>query len=253
MIVYRPMRALKLALIVCTVTAGAAAQSADAVLSDTRLTVHTLVREDMFAGWLDNNSARLARAEQNIETLLKERPEQKANLLAWRAGATTFRAVTAHAAGQSAEFEALYAKAREDFAAAAAIPSGNEGVAAIIGGTLALFADRLPEKDRAAAWALAYDNYSLLWKQQGARIEQMPVHFKGEVLAGLTLSAQRTGRSEEMTQYLDRMLTVLTNTPYEATAKKWKEDPASAATTNLTCKNCHGPGRLSARLAALNK
>jgi hypothetical protein len=81
----------------------------------------------------------------------------------------------------------------------------------------------------------------------------MPVHFKGEVLAGLTQSAQRTGRSDETAQYLDRMLTVLANTPYEAMAKKWKEDPASAASSSLTCKNCHNPGRLAARLKALEQ
>jgi hypothetical protein len=79
------------------------------------------------------------------------------------------------------------------------------------------------------------------------------VHFKGEVLAGLTQSAQRTGRSEEAAQFLDKMLAVLPNTPFEPMAKKWKADPASAATTNLTCKNCHGAGRLSARLKTLEK
>ena len=47
------------------------------------------------------------------------------------------------------------------------------------------------------------------------------------------------------------MLSVLVDTPYEAMAKQWKSDPASAATTNLTCKNCHNPGRLSSRLEAL--
>ena len=69
----------------------------------------------------------------------------------------------------------------------------------------------------------------------------------------MTQSAQRSGRSEEAALYLDKMLTVLANTPYEAMAKQWKADPASAATTNVTCKNCHNPGRLSNRLAALNK
>ena len=66
-------------------------------------------------------------------------------------------------------------------------------------------------------------------------------------------SAQRTGRSEESAQFVDRMLTMLADTQYEATAKQWKADPASAATTNLTCKNCHNAGRLSNRLAALEK
>ena len=81
----------------------------------------------------------------------------------------------------------------------------------------------------------------------------MPVHFKGELLAGMAQSAQRTGRTEEAAQFVDRMLTMLADTPFERTARQWKADPASAATTNLTCKNCHSPGRLSAKLAALNK
>jgi hypothetical protein len=44
---------------------------------------------------------------------------------------------------------------------------------------------------------------------------------------------------------------MLAETPYEAMARAWKADPASAAKTNLTCKNCHNPGRLSSRLEAL--
>ena len=175
------------------------AQSPDALLSDTRLSVHTLVREDIFAGFRNDNVERLARGERNIETLLKERPDQRANLLAWKAGATTFRAVRAHESGQAEEFSRRYAEALEDFAAAARFESGNDGVAAITGGTMAVFADRLPEKQRAAAWSLAYDNYSKLWKQQGPGIDKMPLHHKGEVLSGLTQSAQRTGRTEEVT------------------------------------------------------
>lgn len=144
-----------------------AAQAPDPLLSDTRLTVHTLLREDIFAGFRNGNM--------------------------------------------------------------------------------------VPAAHQAAAWTRAYDNYSLLWKQQGAGTEKLPVHLKGEVLSGLTQSAQRTGRQEEAAQYLDKMLTVLADTPYEAMAKQWKADPASAATTSLTCKNCHNPGRLSSRLEALKK
>ena len=247
------MRPLKSAVLVFIVVTAAFAQTPDPVLSETRLSVHTILREDIFAGFRNNNMERLAKAEQNIEVLLKERPAQRANLLAWKAGATTYRAVRAHESGQAEEFARRFADALEGFAAAAKLGSGNEGVAAITGGTLATFADRLPEKHRAAAWSQAYDNYSTLWKQQGPGIEKMPVHFKGEVLSGLTQSAQRTGRSAEAAQYLDKMLTVLVDTPYEAMAKQWKADPSSAATTNLTCKNCHNPGRLSSRLEELKK
>ena len=247
------MRPLKTALFVFGLVTVAAAQSPDLLLSEARLTVHTLLREDIFAGFRNDNMDRLSRAERNIDALLKERPEQRANLLAWKAGASTYRAVRAHESGHAEESERYLAEALDGFAAAAKLDSGNDGVAPITGGTMVTFADRLPEKHRAAAWSLAYDNYSALWKQQGAGIEKLPVHFKGEVLSGLTQSAQRTGRTEETARYVDMMLTVLSETPYEAMAKQWKSDPSSAAATNLTCKGCHAPGRLSSRLEAIKK
>ena len=245
------MRALKAALLGLILATGVAAQQPDSVLSDTRLTVHTLLREDIFAGWMSNNQGRFDKAAANLEILLKQRPADKANLLAWKGGMSLYRAVVAHEAGKADEFARHFKEAQDGFAAAAALASGNDGVAPITGGSYAVFADRLPPQHRAAAWAQAYAAYSLLWKQQGAGIAQMPVHFKGEVLAGLTMSAQRTGRSEEAATYLDKMLELLPNTPYEETAKQWKANPASAATSDLTCKNCHNPGRLASRLKAL--
>jgi hypothetical protein len=157
----------------------------------------------------------------------------------------------AHEAGRAEEFTRLYAAGLSDFAEASKLDPAGVGVAAIVGGTLVSFADRVPEKQRAAAWQQAYDSYAILWKVQGAAIEKLPVHHKGEVLAGLTQSAQRTGRSEEAAQHLDRMLVLVAGTPYEALAKEWKSNPSAAASTNLTCKNCHAPGRLANRLESL--
>lgn len=246
------MRKVQCAFVLFAVVVVTAAQSIEPPISDTRLTVHTLVREDIFAGFLDNDMNRLSRAERNIEALLKERPSEKANLLAWKAGAELYRAVVAHESRQTDEFTRRFQRARKDFSEAAKLSTGNDGVAAITGGTLVVFADRLPEEHRPAAWAQAYEAYSLLWKGQGAGIDKFPVHFRGEVLAGMAQSAERTGRAEEAAQFVDRLL-MMPGTPYEKTAKEWKANPASAATTNLTCKTCHGPGRLSAKLAALNE
>ena len=247
------MRLMSGLVVLLIAIAGAKAQSPEPPLSDTRLTVHTLVREDIFAGFLANDMVRFARGERNIEQLLKDRPDQRGNLMAWRGSATMHRAVLAHEAGNSGEFLKQLEAARAAFAEAAKQPSGNDGAAAITGGTYAVLADRLPEPHRATAWAEAYSNYSILWKQQGAIIDKLPVHHRGEVLGGLAQSAQRTGRTEEMAQHLDRMITLLQGTPYEATAQQWKADPASAATTRVTCKNCHNPGRLSPTLASLQK
>jgi hypothetical protein len=49
-----------------------------------RSCVHTIVREGIFAGFRNDNLERLSKAEQNIEILLKERPDQRVNLLAGR-------------------------------------------------------------------------------------------------------------------------------------------------------------------------
>lgn len=247
------MRVFKSALLVFTVVTAVGAQSPEPPIADTRLTVHTLVREDVFAGFLDTNMERVARAEGNIELLLAQRPGERANLLAWRAGAALQRAVRGHETGKPDEFAKYFQNARNDFAEAAKLSSGRDGVAAIAGGSYAFFGDRLPQEHRADAWTKAYESYATLWKQQGADVEQLPLHFKGELLAGMAQSAQRTGRSEESAQFVDRMLTMLANTPFEKTARQWKTDPASAAATSLTCKNCHAPGRLSAKIAALNK
>jgi hypothetical protein len=248
------MRAISsLVLLFVVAIGGAKAQSPEPPLSDTRLTVHTLLREDVFAGFMANDMVRFARAERNIEQLLKDRPDQRGNLLAWKASAAMHRAVLAYEAGNNDEFLKQLHAARAVFAEAAKQASGNEGAAAITGGTYAVFADRLPEPHRATAWAEAYANYSLLWKQQGSAIDKLPVHHRGEVLGGLVQSAQRTGRTDEMTEHLDRMITLMKGTPYETTAQQWKADPASAAATRVTCKACHNPGRLSSTLASLQK
>ncbi len=239
-------------LLLATITA-ANAQSPEPPLSDRRLTVHTLVREDIFAGFMANDLVRFARGEKNVELLLQDRADQRGNLLAWRGSAGMYRAVLAHEAGNATEFLKRIETARAAFAEAANQTSGNDGVAAITGGTYAVLADRLPEPHRASAWTDAYSNYSLLWQQQGSAIDKLPVHHRGEVLGGLVQSAQRTGRTEEMMKHLDRMLTLLQGTPYEATAQQWKANPASAATTKVTCKACHNPGRLAPTLASLQK
>jgi hypothetical protein len=236
-----------------SIVSVAVAQSPQTPLTDSRLTVHTLVREDIFAGWMSDDMKRFERGEKNIELLLQQRPDQKGNLLSWKGGVLLYRAVLAHEANRPAEFKRYYQQALEAFAEAGKATSGNEGVGAITGGSFAVFGDRLPKEYRAAAWSTSYDNYLALYKQQAPMIDKLPVHLRGEVLGGLAQAAQRTGRKEEMAQYVDKILAVLAGTPYEPVAKKWKSNPASAADTSITCMTCHDAGRLAVRLSDLNK
>lgn len=218
---------------------------------DSRLSVHTLVREDIFAGFLANDMERFTQGEKNIERLLAERQSQKADLLAWQGGALLYRAARAHEAGRTAEFDEVYTRALARFDEAGKLSDTNLGVRAVTGGSFLVFADRLPEKHRAAAWERAYEGYQALWKMQGHTVEKMPLHIKGELLAGMTQSAQRTGRKAEAAEFLEKMTVLLAGTPYESRARRWKEHPEAAAKTSLGCQSCHESGRLAARTAAL--
>lgn len=247
------MRTLKILLLVTVLATIAVAYSSEIPLDDTRLTIHTLVREDIFAGFLQNDLERLTRGEKNIEVLLEKRPKARAELLAWKGGAMLYRSVVALEKNQRAEFEQKYKQSLAIFAEAKQLGAENGGVAAVTGGSFGLFADRLPKEYRAAGWETAYNAYQVMWRQQGAGIDKFPVHFRGEVLGGLTQSAMRTGRTKEANEFLDKMLVMLAGTPYEPTAKQWKANPKAAENSSLLCMNCHEPGRLEARIQAVNK
>lgn len=246
------IKLIVLALVAALATA-ALAQSPEPPLADTRISVNTLLREDIFAGFISDDMERFARGEKNIQLLIEKRPADKALLLAWQGGATLYRAVRAHENNRADEFQQYYRQATDLFSQARQLGPTNGGVIAITGGSQLLFADRLPKAYRAAAWSEAYAAYQALWKEQAPVVDKLPVHLRGELLGGLTQAAQRTGHTAEVEPLLDKMLTALAGTPYEPMAKQWKKNPESAANTSLTCLTCHEGGRLAARVTALNK
>jgi hypothetical protein len=239
--------------VLVAISSAIPAQAPEPPLTDTRLTVHTLVREDIFAGFLQNDLVRLARAEKNLAVLLASRPAERASVLAWQGGTELTRAALAYEAKQSDQFRQHYRRAQDLFAEAMKTAPDNVGVFAITGGSQTGLADRLPAAERTAAWELGYTAYQQLWKLQSPIIEKLPLHHKGEVLSGLAQTAQRTGRTEETAAGVERILTLLPDTPYATRAKQWKEDPAARTTSKLTCQTCHGPGTLVARLAEVSK
>ncbi len=245
-----PMLRILMALATAAV---AVAQGPDTAAFDSRLSIHTIVREDIFAGYLGNDMERFAEGEKKLELLLTERPKAKAELLAWKGGAELYRAVRANETKQPGEFGRHYSRALTLFDEASQLAPASIGVLAVTGGSYVTLAERLPEQHRAKAWDTAYNAYNAIWKAQAASVEKLAVHLKGELIAGLAQSAQRTGRASEAAEHLDRMISLLPNTPYETRAKRWKESPEIAGRSSLVCQTCHEPGRLAARTAALPK
>ena len=242
-----------LVIFLAALAAAAMAQSMGSSLTDARLTVHTLVREDIFAGFLSDDMERFSRGEKNIDLLLEKRPNEKADLLAWKGGAALYRAVRAYENKNNDEFQKYYKQAYDFFAESKQVNPMSGGAIAVIGGSQLILGDRLPQEYRAAAWSQAYAGYQMLLKGQESMIERLPLHLKGELLGGLAQSAQRTGHAAEAAQYVDKIIALMPNTPYEKAARQWKASPQAAASTSITCLSCHDQGRLSARLSAINK
>ena len=70
-------RALLTIVAFVAISAAVPAQAPEPPITDTRLTVHTLLREDIFAGFLQSDIARMARAEKNADLLLASRPADR--------------------------------------------------------------------------------------------------------------------------------------------------------------------------------
>jgi tetratricopeptide (TPR) repeat protein len=242
---------LKRGVLTLFLPAAAALAQTHAPVFDPRLSVHAIVREDIFAGFLVNDLERLAKGEKNLEVLLAERPQEKAPLLAWKAGIALTRAAHAHEAGKKADFEREYRKAVSLFEEAAKAGPTNGGVIAITGGSYSQLADRLPEPQRAAGWQAAYQAYRMLLQAQKDQVDGFPLHLKGELLGGLALTAQRTGRADEAGPYLERIVQSMPGTAYATAARRWIERPETRAKSSVACHSCHEPGKLEARKAAL--
>jgi hypothetical protein len=224
--------------LICSVAMGLYSQAAP-------IPVSILLREDIFSGLLGKDSPEFVRGEANLEKLLQERPGARAELLAWRSAARMQRAIWALEKGEAAGFDRLYAAGLEDQQEALRIASPrNVGVIATIGGFMAASGDRLPKDKSAAHWPLALKMYEKLYEGQKANLDQLPLHDKGELLAGLVLTAQRSGDEKALATYLPLATEKLKNTPYAATLEKWNATPELRGKTNVACKSCHEPGRL---------
>ena len=215
------MRSILVGSLLCSILASPAlAQAPEPPLDDTRLTIHTLVREDVFAGWRSDNQQRLERAEKNIERLLTSRPAERADLLAWKGGIAVYRAANALESEDQDAFEKYYQTAQELFAAAKQANPNSGGVMSIAGGSYAQFADQLPEPLRTQAWQASYESFRRLEKQQSEFIDKLPTHMRGELLAGLAQSSLRTGRVEQYNEYLDKIIEMLPQTAYSRAARR---------------------------------
>ncbi len=220
--------------------------------AEQRLTLHWLVREDIFAGILANDKVRL---EKGMKTLESVAPfYEEVDVMAWRFSAETVRGIWAHEEGRTEDFRRHYALALTYLDRCRSAAKGNRLIIPEIfeGGVYAVLSDRLPESLRAGAWERTYQAYKKLNELEAGRVDRLPVHMKGEIIAGLALATQRTGRSAELGAALETVRQKLPGTVYARAAEKWIADPAAAGKVRMACLSCHEPNTLGPKLNELH-
>ncbi len=165
--------------VLIAIPAAAVAQMPEPPITDTRLTVHTLVREDIFAGFLQNDLNRLARAEKNLARLLESRPSERADVLAWQGSVALTRAALASEAKQQVEFKQHYQRALDLYDEAMRLSPDGVGVFAITGGSQASLADRLPAEERARSWEWAVQCLPAVVDVAGREHREAPASSQG--------------------------------------------------------------------------
>jgi hypothetical protein len=93
-------------LVLSATLVGVAAQSA----RPANVPIHTWVREDMFAGFIDDDFVRYQRGEQKVAEYLAETPPRP-EAMAWMAGGKLYRASRAFRERKTAEGDRLIGEA----------------------------------------------------------------------------------------------------------------------------------------------
>lgn len=211
--------------------------------------IHTWVREDLFAGFMADDMARFERGEQKVLEYLAETPGRP-DASAWLVGAKLYRASRAFKEGKTSEADALVREATQLMDTAVANAPDDPGVQATMAGSIVTLANKLPGKHYTLLMERARIHFARLYAMQSRALPQLPLHIKGELLAGVAETEFRVGDRERATAALNQIIAEMPETPYAKSAAMWLGAPDKVTRdTKLVCQSCHQPGRLSSWMA----
>ena len=232
------------ALAACSVSVAVAEQQRPAGVP-----FYTWVREDTFGGFIDDDMTRFERGVVKAQEYLAE-DASNVDAANWVAATKVYRAVRAFDKGDAASGDRFMQEALTAMDDAVVQAPRNFGIRATSGGTLAYFAMRLPERHSKVALEKARDHFTALYAVQSPALPQLPLHMKGELLAGLAETEFRLGQKDKATTWLNKIVTDMPDTAYAQKAAQWLSAPEKVdRTSRLVCQSCHEPGRLKSWMA----
>ena len=195
-----------------------------------------LLRADFFAGFR-GDAARLDRGMKLCEATLATDPAHP-DALVWHGAGLMFLAGRAAAAQDPVAARARVRQGRAEMDRALEIAPDSLSVMLVRAVVLSSAAPRMRDREAArTALQSAVAGFERALTIQQPYFDRLSAHARGELLAGLAESHARLGDMARARAYLERMVSELPDTPYEARARAWLEDGVESG--QLTCLTCH--------------
>ncbi len=197
------------------------------------------MRADFFAG-MRGDRARLERAMQLCDETLAREPRH-AEAMVWYGSGLLVLAGQSFRSGDAAKGGELWERGLRMMADAVALAPDRVGVLIPRGATLLLAARQLPPgAESRALLQTGVTDYEKALALQTPYFERLSLHARGELLAGLAEGWHQLGRDETARAYLERMVTELDGSGYQARAKAWLETGPPLG--GFACASCHRSG-----------
>lgn len=223
--------------------------AADAPAKPAGVTVHTWVREDLFAAVMVDDREALERGSKKLDAILAANPDD-AVAKAWRVLELLTRAAWANQ-----KDDAQASRKLQDTALAiraTLLENKEQGVHIVLGGSLLFYAAKSPQFATEAMIRDGRDHLARVRKEQDSYFAKLPPHFSGELLSQLAFASDRLADQEGKAKYLAEMKQFLAGTAYARRADKWQA-MAIKDWAGAQCISCHEPGRLTNVLSKLNQ
>jgi len=195
-----------------------------------------LVRDDFFAGLLENDQAALDRAMKFCEDTLARDP-QHSEAMVWHGGGLILRAGAAFRAGRQDQGMKLWTDGMAEMDRAVALAPDNVGTRIPRGAVLLAASPFVPEPERTRLLDKGLGDYKRVLELQKAHFDRLSRHARTQLLFGLADGWNRRGDKERARVYFERVRTIAGKSPYGLRAEAFLAGDTKPAA--LACGGCH--------------
>ncbi|HEY4839892.1 MAG TPA: hypothetical protein VIH72_14850 [Candidatus Acidoferrales bacterium] len=200
----------------------------------------SLVRDDFFAG-MEGDTVRFDRAMKTCEDALAKDPKNAAAMV-WHGAGIYVRGGITISKGDYANGKPMVSRGAKEMADAIALDPDDvqtriPRAAMYIGATR-----KMDDAYSKPILELAVGDYEKVLQLQQSYFDTMPTHSRCELLGGLAEGYRRLGNYDKSTNYLERLIKELPETPCEKQAKRWLVDLPRVDKQEHFCLGCHMGG-----------